>query len=135
MNHRRLTTTRVPATRTDQRREDEAGFTLIELLIVVAVLGILAAITVISLLSALDRAKQRATMADMRTIGRAIEAYHVDNGHLPDDAGGMAGLAGLLIPYQINVVPQTDHWRNAYTYTRAVDNYSLESFGKDGISK
>lgn len=111
----------------------ERGFTLIELLITVAILGVIATIAVSALLNALDRAKQRSTMADMRTISRAIEAYEVDHGYLPSDAGGVAGLTTVLIPYQINVVPQTDHWGNTYVYSVNNSDYSLESYGRDGL--
>ena len=115
------------------RRSSQSGFTLIELLIVVAVIGIVAAISIIQYGGALDKAKQRATMADMRSISRAIEAYLVDNHVVPDDTGGVATLASVLIPYQISVVPQNDHWRNTYSYTsNSFDAYTLESFGKDG---
>ena len=116
-----------------KRRSSQSGFTLIELLIVVAVIGIIAAISVIQYMSALDKARQRATMADMRTISRAVEAYLVDNHVVPEDSGGVATLAAVLIPYQISVVPQNDHWGNTYNYTsNAFDTYTLESFGKDG---
>jgi general secretion pathway protein G len=116
-----------------KRRSSQSGFTLIELLIVVAVLGIVAAISVIQYMAAMDKAKQRATMADMRSISRALEAYLVDNHIVPDDTGGVAMLSTILIPYQISVVPQNDHWGNAYDFTsNAFDEYTLESFGKDG---
>ena len=78
-------------------RSSQSGFTLIELLIVVAVLGIVAAISVIQYMGALDKAKQRATMADMRTISRALEAYLVDNHVVPDSSGGVAVLG---IPFR-----------------------------------
>ena len=116
-----------------RHRSSESGFTLIELLIVVAVIGIIAAIAMIQYGGALDKAKQRSTMADMRTISRALEAYVVDNHRVPADPGGVAMLSTILIPYQINVVPQRDHWGNSYNFTsNAIDSYTLESFGKDG---
>jgi len=115
------------------RRSSEAGFTLIELLVVVLIISIIAAIAVISYLDALDRARQRATMADMRSIGRALEAYLVDNHIVPADSGGIASLSSFLIPYQINVVPVNDHWGHPYAFTsNAFDLYTIESFGKDG---
>ncbi len=65
------------------------GFTLIELLIVVAIIGILAAIAVPNFLNAQVRAKVSRTVADMRALHSALEAYFIDNnGYPPDfDAG------------------------------------------------
>jgi prepilin-type N-terminal cleavage/methylation domain-containing protein len=60
------------------RLRKQTGFTLIELLIVVAIIGIIAAIAIPNLLNAIDRGKQKRTMADMRTIGAAVESYSVD---------------------------------------------------------
>jgi type II secretion system protein G len=112
----------------------QSGFTLIELLIVVAVIGIVAAISIISYFTALDKAKQRATMADMRSVSRALEAYIVDNNFAPDDSGGVNTLTGILIPYQINVVPVRDHWGTLYNFeSNAFDSYTLESYGKDTL--
>src|SRR5262244_2052256 len=57
------------------RSKREPGFTLIELLIVVAIIGIIAAIAIPNLLNAIDRSKQKRTMADMRSVGTACEEY------------------------------------------------------------
>jgi general secretion pathway protein G len=109
----------------------DAGFSLIELLIVVAVIGIVASIAVINLQGALDRSKQRGTMADMRSIAVAVEIYQIDKGFLPDPAD-MIELRTLLIPYQANVVPVVDRWGRPFSYSHDLMDYTLESFGKDG---
>jgi len=109
----------------------QSGFTLIELLVTLVILGILAALAIVALVAALDRAKQRATMADMRSVSKAIEAYQVDIGRVPQ--GDLATVAPQLIPYQTNVVPENDHWSNPIVYTASATAYSLESYGKDGV--
>ena len=60
------------------RRRGQKGFTLIELLIVVAIIGIIAAILIPNLLDALQKAKQKRTVADMRSIGTAWFSWLLD---------------------------------------------------------
>lgn len=117
-------------------RTRQSGYSLIELMIVVVVLAIIATIALASIWNALDRAKQRATMADMRTVSKAIELYHSDRGFLPTASGGMAGVRSVLVPYQSSTVPIQDHWGHDYAYTmdQATRSYTIESYGKDGIN-
>jgi type II secretion system protein G len=115
----------------------EKGFTLIELLIVVAIIGIIAAIAIPNLLNAIDRGKQKRTMADMRSIGTAIESYAVDNNFYPKNMTNAtaAGVSGYVSPIYIKTVPTTDGWNNAWdvdsTATGAV--YTITSTAKDGL--
>ncbi len=60
------------------QRRSEKGFTLIELLIVVAVIGIIAAILIPNLVDALQKAKQKSTVADIRNIGTAWMSWVTD---------------------------------------------------------
>ena len=69
------------------KKRNKKGFTLIELLIVVAIIGIIVAIAIPNLLNAIQRAKQKRTMGDMRTAGTAAEAYAVDFNRYPAAAG------------------------------------------------
>ena len=59
------------------------GFTLIELLVVVAIIAILAAIAIPNLLEARTRGAVARTLADLRTISVALEAYQVDSNRYP----------------------------------------------------
>ena len=79
------------------KKRNNKGFTLIELLIVVAIIGIIVAIAIPNLLNAIQRAKQKRTMGDMRTAGTAAEAYAVDFNHYPA-AAGFNVPTGLVVP-------------------------------------
>ena len=111
----------------------EGGFSLIELLIVVVVIGVIMAITVSSLLHARDKARQGATISDMRNIATAIEAYSVDYSSTPTN-NVFPTVSIQLRPYHNHNVPFSDHWGHIYGYSTDVNNnYSLVSFGKDGL--
>ena len=112
------------------RIQKSKGFTLIELLIVVAIIGILAAIAIPNLLNAIDRGKQKRTMADLRSIGTAVESYAVDNNVYPV-AATAATLTGTVEPIYIKVMPNADGWSNAFQVDSTTTAYTLYSFGKD----
>ncbi|MEM1203896.1 MAG: prepilin-type N-terminal cleavage/methylation domain-containing protein [Acidobacteriota bacterium] len=69
-------------------RNRQKGFTLIELLIVVAIIGIIAAILIPNLLDALQKAKQKRTVADIRNTGTAWMSW------LTDQVGAASAGAG-----------------------------------------
>jgi general secretion pathway protein G len=114
----------------------QKGFTLIELLIVVAIIGIIAAIAIPNLLNAIDRGKQKRTMADMRSIGTSIESYAVDNNFYPKSMAnaGAATIGGYVSPIYMKTVPTTDGWQNAWDCdsTAQGTQYTITSYAKDG---
>src|SRR4030095_8835199 len=59
-------------------RNRQRGFTLIELLIVVAIIGIIAALLIPNFLDALQKAKQKRTVADLRNVGTAEMSWLTD---------------------------------------------------------
>jgi type II secretion system protein G len=89
----------------------QKGFTLIELLIVVAIIGIIAAIAIPNLLNAINRGRQKRTMADMRSIATAIESYSVDFNFYPKvGATKVVDWNTYLTPTFIKRMPSTDGW-------------------------
>jgi type II secretion system protein G len=113
------------------RQTNSKGFTLIELLIVVAIIGIIAAIAIPNLLNAIDRGKQKRTMADLRTLGTANETYSIDNSFYPT-ATTIAGLATSVEPTYIRKAPINDGWSRTLVVNAAAVGYTLGSGGKNG---
>jgi len=108
-------------------RLDE-GFSLIELLIVVAIIGIIAAIAVPQLMNAMDRGRQRRSMADMRNIATANGTMRVDTGSYAASLVALSG-AGYM-----QVTPANDGWGTAYGYVTGADTYTITSLGSDGAA-
>ena len=113
------------------RNRTSKGFTLIELLIVVAIIGIIAAIAIPNLLNAIDRGKQKRSMADLRSIGTAVESYAVDNNVYPV-AATAAVLQGFVQPIYIKSMPLADGWSTTFVVDSTSTQYTLSSNGKDG---
>jgi len=128
-------------------KRTSSGFTLIELLIVIAIIGILAAIAIPNLLNAVQRAKQKKTMADMKALAVAIEAYHVDNTAYPAAACNPGNYTSPgpflatdsftnLTPTYITQPPLTDGWGKFYRYglDAGKENYNIRSLGRNGVA-
>ena len=113
-------------------KRDSKGFTLIELLIVVAIIGIIAAIAIPNLLNAIDRGKQKRTMADMRSLGTAVESYAVDNNVYPVAASATALTTIVELGAYIKNMPTADGWSNTFVVDSVAGQYTIYSTGKDG---
>ena len=113
----------------------QKGFTLIELLIVVAIIGIIAAIAIPNLLNAINRGRQKRTMADMRSIATAVESYQVDFNYYPKVADGLISTIQTYIePTYIKRLPLVDGWNQAMLWRGATTvgaGYTIFSQGKN----
>jgi type II secretion system protein G len=106
------------------------GFTLIELLIVVAIIGLIASMLIPNMLDAMQKAKQKRTMADMRIAGGAMFSWLTDQvgaaaaGQTSTQVdltsyGGVKSvteLTTILVPQYLQDVPIKDGWKSPYDY-------------------
>jgi len=122
------------------------GFTLIELLIVVAIIGILAALLIPNALTAMQKAKQKATMKDITTISTSLADYVTDNGRCPPFDGNIdATFQTYISPFYVKVCPINDQWGTPFIVTSGqvsgsprgcdisgVDDFVVQSYGRNG---
>jgi type IV pilus assembly protein PilA len=114
------------------------GFSLIELMIVLVIIGILAAILIPNLLDATHRAKQRASMGELRAWAIGVSAYMTERGIVPP----LITAAGIpvstihfdLVPYAVSALHDQDAWKHdMYAYSSDPISYTVVSRGRDGI--
>lgn len=101
--------------------------------------GMMAALLVPNFLDSLQKAKQKRTMADLRSVGVGIEHYRSENGGAPA-IGSYGELEALLTPEPLAGVSATDDWDHPLRYECVVPggptgctSYRLGSPGRDGV--
>jgi general secretion pathway protein G len=104
-------------------------------LVVVAIIGILAAIAIPNLLTAMQRSRQKRTMADIRMIATALEAYGTDHESEEYPPGEFAeSLGPHLRPTYIKTLPGLDGWGTGIRYTPLPNRgYMIRSAGGDKV--
>jgi len=126
-------------------RRESRGFTLIELLVVVGIIGILAAVAIYNYRAGLEKAKQKRTMADMRTIAQAWEAkgaethgYNAAGFTFPSVAVTQSQLESMIVPTYAKALPSKDGWGRdlAFGLDQPIGGttatlYAIRSMGSD----
>jgi prepilin-type N-terminal cleavage/methylation domain-containing protein len=132
-----------------KRHLNEQGLTLLELLIVVAIVGVLSAIAIVNYLVALDKTKQKKTMADIRSIASAWEARASDRGaytaagqsafNWPGTDVTQGDLEAMLSPTYIRPMARFDGWGYPLDYaveasgpSEGATVYAIRSPGRGG---
>ena len=121
------------------------GFSLIELVVVITILSVLAAIVVPRVAGRSEDARRAKAVADVESIGLALDLFAADNGRYPTGEQGLAALRETPVaaptprawngPYLKKELP-LDPWGRPYLYQSPGNHdtatYDLASFGADG---
>jgi general secretion pathway protein G len=116
------------------------GFTLVELLVVMIIIGLLAALVGPRFIRQEEKAKIKATKAQIELLGTALDTFRLDVGRYPSSEEGLealrtkpGGLERWDGPYLKKEVP-LDPWGKAYAYRSPGEHgpFDIVSYGADG---
>jgi general secretion pathway protein G len=122
-------------------RTRQSGFTLIEMMVVMVIIGLLMALVGPRFIRQEEKAKVKATRAQIELLGTALDTFRLDCGRYPSGQEGLAALRQRPFgldrwdgPYLKKDVPK-DPWDRPYYYRspgEAGRPYDLLSYGADG---
>lgn len=126
-------------------RRRDAGFSVIELLIIGAIIAIISSIAIYSYMNALNRAKQKRTVNDIRILAHAWEArasdtntYQVAGYEYPETSVDYETLVGALRPTYLRDIPRLDGWLRPLEFAiepatpGSPGGYAIRSAGRNG---
>lgn len=79
----------------------------------------------------------RRAVAELRSIGTAVESFAVDNNVYPGPAVPIDAVLRIVAdfePLYVRVLPEVDPWGNPYHFWSDTQHYGAVSFGTAGIS-
>src|SRR5438552_93727 len=97
------------------------GFTLIEMMLVLTILAILAGLVLPKLVGTGEKAKKKASEAQIGGFKSALDLFEVDNGHYPKGKNGLNDLvvkprdASAEWHQYLDNIP-LDQWQHPYIY-------------------
>lgn len=131
----------VTSTSDEQDVKKQAGFSFMEIMIVIILMAGIAAIAVPAFFGKLDEANIKTANIQMKSLGSALDFYHLDNSSYPTTEQGLEALiskpeVGKVPknwkgPYLNSEIPK-DPWNNDYAYRSTGGSYQIISFGADG---
>ena len=121
----------------NKRLQRNDGFTLIEILVVMAIIAMLAVMVAPNLFNQQAGAMRDVARTEISTLEAALDIYRLDVGEYPDTLDGLmeddTDRASWNGPYLRRAVP-TDPWDNEYVYEGNGREFTLISYGADGMS-